>query len=324
MAKSKPCGRCGKIVTVTAKSREVPICQPCRRAVRTGSIPPSRRAACTSCGKAIWRSKTSADTPRCLECRRANPAPLQRKNPDGIEWDCVCCGKRCFRPPMKGQIPKYCSPRCAELSRYRALRTCGWCGVEYRPGDRRSTACCPPHGIWLSRYGAPPSSRELVHIPAAPVRWRSRFSDRKVDSPWWRVIVQGDCSWCGDSFTALSTTGNHRYCSDRCARRAAKADRRRRMGGFAVSLARRRRLYERDGWTCQICAEPTSREYVMGDPWSPTLDHIEPQSYALIPDHSDSNLRTAHAFCNAYRSDGVRTDEEVRKLALDRRQRVSA
>lgn len=271
-----------------------------------------KHTECSECGKTVQLSRTSATTPRCNECRRS-AAPSPRA--------CIDCGREFVR--RHGHICNTCtSARYRKRhgrKRYVATKRCGWCGQAFETTTNATTACCVTHGLWLTYNGAPPSSRELVHIPAAPVRWRSRFSDRKADSPWWRVIVQGNCSWCGDSFTALSTTGNHRYCSDRCARRAVKADRRRRMGGFAVSPARRRRLYERDGWTCQICAEPTSREYVMGDPWSPTLDHIEPQSYALIPDHSDSNLRTAHAFCNTYRSDGALTDEEVRSLALARR-----
>ena len=86
--------------------------------------------------------------------------------------------------------------------------------------------------------------------------------------------------------------------------------------------SRRRRLYERDGWMCRICGEATSRIYDEADPWSPTLDHIEPQSATLLPDHSDGNLRTAHALCNSIRSDGVLTDDEVRALALARRQEV--
>lgn len=216
MSKSKPCGRCGKVVAVTAKSMPVPICHSCRRAARAvGYIPPSRRGMCSDCGKVVQISKTSAATPRCLECRRANPALPQRKNPHGIEWVCGWCDKRCFRPPTKGQIPKYCSDLCQ------------WSAADAR-----------------------------------------------------RRLIRGE---------------------------------------FMVSVKRRRRLYERDGWTCLICGTATSDKWAADDPWSPTLDHIEPRSHSLIPDDSDANLRTAHALCNQQRGAAVRTDEEVRTIALGRR-----
>jgi len=175
-------------------------------------IPAGKRAYCSICGSAVWRSATSAAVQKCRPCRRANPAPRSvAKNPDGIEWACLWCGKRNFRPATRGQIPKYCDRRCAE-----ALRS-------YERGE------------------------------------------------------------------------------------------------FMVTRARRRRLYERDGWTCQICGLSTSCEWSHGDPWSPTLDHIEPRSSALIPDDSDDNLRTAHWVCNQLRGASIRTDEEVRTLALSRR-----
>lgn len=65
-------------------------------------------------------------------------------------------------------------------------------------------------------------------------------------------------------------------------------------------------IYERDGWVCQLCMEPTDRDLMSTDPrndWAPSLDHIEPQSHALIPDHSPANLRLAHRWCNSVRGD---------------------
>lgn len=62
-------------------------------------------------------------------------------------------------------------------------------------------------------------------------------------------------------------------------------------------------IYERDGWTCQLCMEPVDPALPPGDVWSATLDHIVPQSHMLIPDHSDDNLRLAHLWCNSVRGD---------------------
>lgn len=179
-------------------------------------IPPSRRGACSDCGKPVQIGSTSAAKPRCRECRRARPAPrVKRKNPNGLEWTCEHCGERCSRPPVRGQIPRFCGARC-----------------QLRAADERK--------------------RQL-------------------------------------------------------------------RGEFIVSTARRRRLYERDGWTCRICGEATSRKWSHDDWWSPTLDHIEPRSAALVPDDSDENLRMAHWLCNQLRGAAARTDDEVRALALARR-----
>lgn len=81
--------------------------------------------------------------------------------------------------------------------------------------------------------------------------------------------------------------------------------RREQRGRFAVPPSRRRRLYERDGWVCQLCFEPVDREAHYLDDWAPSLDHIIPQASTLVPDHSDANLRTAHRWCNAVRGDGT-------------------
>lgn len=79
-----------------------------------------------------------------------------------------------------------------------------------------------------------------------------------------------------------------------------------RRGRFSISRADRRALYERDGWTCQLCFELVDRFAHHLDPWAPTLDHIIPRSVAV--DDSASNLRTAHRWCNMILNDGRKYD----------------
>jgi len=107
--------------------------------------------------------------------------------------------------------------------------------------------------------------------------------------------VQGDCDYCGEVFTRKGMASG--YCSTKCRRKDKNVK--------WITSTRRLRLYERDNWTCQLCSEPVDRAADYLDDWAPTLDHIEPQSHALIPDHSDANLRTAHRWCNAVRGDGT-------------------
>jgi len=73
-----------------------------------------------------------------------------------------------------------------------------------------------------------------------------------------------------------------------------------------ISTKRRRSLYDRDGWVCQLCLEPVDPDLPSSDQWAATLDHIVPQSHAVFPDHSDGNLRLAHRWCNSVRGDDSR------------------
>lgn len=270
------------------------------------------------CGKNLRLGPTSGATPKCRSCRRR----------DGDWWQGSARPDVCQECPRPVLARGLCSTHYSYWHRARNGRKpyerqrppCNWCGVvhDLRPDGLTLVTEGLTHAQWAQHY--PPSmSTAVALIVREPVRWRSRFEPPRLTKPWWRVIVQGDCAWCGESFTAPSTTGVARYCSDRCVERAAQSASRRRRGRFTVSLRRRRRLHERDRWTCGICNEPTLRTFVQGDPWSPTLDHIEPQTHALIPDHSDANLRTAHALCNSLRGDGRLTDAEVRELVAERR-----
>lgn len=87
--------------------------------------------------------------------------------------------------------------------------------------------------------------------------------------------------------------------------------------GRWIKTADRLAIYERDSWTCQICDLPTMTEWVNGNHASPTLDHIIPQSHG--GSHSPENLRTAHALCNAIRTDRTEmTNDEIAALARGR------
>jgi hypothetical protein len=58
----------------------------------------------------------------------------------------------------------------------------------------------------------------------------------------------------------------------------------------------RLRVFERDEWTCHICAGPVDRELPNSDPMGPTLDHVVPLSAGGL--HSYKNVKLAHRRCN--------------------------
>lgn len=74
----------------------------------------------------------------------------------------------------------------------------------------------------------------------------------------------------------------------------------------------RRRVFERDGWRCQLCGKKTDRNATVPSPNAPVLDHIIP--LACGGDHSYVNTQTAHFSCNSLKGSGVLGDAEQLRL----------
>lgn len=68
-------------------------------------------------------------------------------------------------------------------------------------------------------------------------------------------------------------------------------------------------VFNRDGWTCQICFYAVSRYDEWPSPSSPTIDHIVPLSKG--GSHTYSNVRLAHHGCNAGKKDREAAMREV-------------
>ena len=64
----------------------------------------------------------------------------------------------------------------------------------------------------------------------------------------------------------------------------------------------RSKVYERDGWKCQLCGKALKRDAVVPHPKAPTLDHIIPLSKGGT--HEYANVQAAHFICNSIKSDG--------------------
>jgi hypothetical protein len=192
------------------------------------------------------------------------------QRPAKVNVECAACGKTCEKRPDPRRPRRYCSLRCRTDDQYRDVR-------EARPGT------------------------DLVHV--GPVWPRCDLPDRhpaRADVPKRkpRVFVSGPCSWCRELFTIIDQI-SARYCSKRC----LQAAQRERAGRFKVPGSVRLSVYERDGWICQLCFDSVDRDLPSSDIWSATLDHIVCQSWTDVPDHSPSNLRLAHRWCNSVRGD---------------------
>lgn len=107
------------------------------------------------------------------------------------------------------------------------------------------------------------------------------------------------CPWCNVEFRTPWI--GQVYCSHEC---RSKANRKRNPQAWTnwISTRRRRAIYERDGYICQLCGDPVDlTDDPQRGPLAPSLDHIIPRSKG--GGHESSNLRTAHRLCNALRGD---------------------
>jgi hypothetical protein len=94
-----------------------------------------------------------------------------------------------------------------------------------------------------------------------------------------------ECGDCGVEFVARDS--RKRYCSEDCWPSGKKVN---------ISPRRRRRIYQRDRWCCQLCGEKVDRRAKYTDR-APSIDHIIPRS--LHGTDEDENLQLAHRGCNS-------------------------
>lgn len=185
--------------------------------------------------------------------------------------ECATCSKPVYRSSTSAAAPRCRGCRRADLQH-----------GTYAMYKKRGCRCAECRAACASNartYAAMVKARDGVTPTQKirPARWKK-------------------CLDCGERIQGRSTST---YCGNCGAKR-----KRQRRPGYWISRARRLAIYDRDGWVCQLCGEPTRPDDSPDSRWYPTLDHIEPWALVLIPDHSDANLRCAHRGCNASRGVG--------------------
>ena len=133
------------------------------------------------------------------------------------------------------------------------------------------------------------------------------------------------CGECGAAFRGHYPR-SARYCSDECRGRAKRRRRAARLAAHECAnvgchnpqaqaglcnmhhlqrrrSTRRRYIFERDGWRCQLCGRAVRRDASWPHPKAPVVDHVIPR--AMGGGDEPSNLQCAHNVCNAVKSDGV-------------------
>lgn len=185
--------------------------------------------------------------------------------------DCLTCGVPLVRKPGGGRKPSYCSGTCrAAASNARAR-------IDGRFEQWRE----------VTNQRARVEERELV-CPVCAGTFHARSASRRYCSQ--------SCTNHAFSQRRQSTPEGRAYLKDR------KRERRARIKGAAiVETFAAVEIYERDQWTCGLCAQPIDPTLAHPDLMSASLDHIVP--LAKGGDHSRANVQAAHFLCNSIKGD---------------------
>ena len=229
-------------------------------------------ATCPKCGASFTWDDSRPGRPRkyCDGCRRVDTRRGRYVPRPPASGSCAECGESIGGSPLQ----KYCSSRCKWMARKRSD------GIP-------CTACGEPTG-WTRRSGKTDVTHKACsRQPCGTIAAYKRGCR---------------CAACRDA----NATAMREYAESRKRRDGVSlySQNRRSDGahGHFIPRAERLGIYERDGWVCQLCGHPVDPTLHFNDRMAATLDHVEPQSMALIPDHSPSNLRLAHRACNSRRN----------------------
>lgn len=191
--------------------------------------------------------------------------------------------------------------------------TCAHCGRDATV-TKTTSRYCSHQCFYDSRYGADRPREGYVGLTKSDCYARERKKTRRRRAQ--RTLEQaaagtkgagvwssGRCGRCGEHFTRHSTSEPTGYCSRRCRVRSAASLRRALRAGAQGRAVARWQIYERDRWTCHICGDPVDRNAKVPDLAAPVLDHVIP--IARGGSHTESNLKTAHFYCNSVKRDLV-------------------
>lgn len=213
-------------------------------------------------------------------------------------FECVQCGRVAQRKlggtnKSAGYANKYCSLDCrdtayraAALSRRLAANPCSSCFARY------CICCASP---FVTR------TQRRTCGPACAARAAGQAAHRATA----RTVV---CDECSASFCPLYGATHATLCGlcaearRRIHKRVQRLARKARQRGATVESVNPIRVFERDGWLCQICgiSTPRSKRGTYADD-APELDHII--ALARGGEHSYRNTQCACRRCNGLKSD---------------------
>lgn len=191
----------------------------------------------------------------------------------------LCCSRECG---FKWQAYKASSRRRIFYAVLRCL--CDECGRRFSARNGNQKICSPACGARRAERVRTEKCRQ-EHAPR-------RF----------------DCLECGSSHETVYGAPRSVFCSHQCARRnlkrAQRSAERARLRLASVEVVNPIKVFDRDGWRCQICKAKTPRR-LRGSYSSraPELDHIVPLAQGGL--HSYANVQCTCRSCNGTKSNRV-------------------
>lgn len=245
------------------------------------------------------------------------------------EYKRLTC-ERCSINFVNPRATKYCSKRCRDGTKqtrqeYReSMRTdaignfeCEHCGAMAYRGHSGTTgsknkfcsmACRTGHSVASKAAKKNNSDKLKAIIALAKSILRINEPEKlKADKA---ATLRPPCVVCGNDCGYVFGRSK-KYCSKECmrsteefkdARRAHKSKRKALMRGVHAEAFAPSKVFDRDGWKCQICgvSTPKSRRGTMHAN-APELDHITPLSKG--GHHTKANTQCACRSCNGWKSD---------------------
>lgn len=233
--------------------------------------------------------------------KRDMAAELARRKETAPEWECEHCGSTFRRHRHKKNAARFCSRECGF-----AAKSNVWVGPTVSSGLSAAamdfdvsfavTRCvCRQCGVRfngenLTDKWCSSECRRVAYVAA------NDNVDRSARP----------CAECGVDFCPEYGMKRRRFCSPPCAKRSGNRTKRKkeraRKRGATVETVDPNKVFDRDGWRCQLCGVKTPRKLRGTDkPNAPELDHIVP--LAKGGEHSYRNTHCACKACNAAKSD---------------------
>lgn len=298
----RPCAHCGTdILLVIAAGPPKRYCSDLCKSRANGKewVPAGEREFVCACCSASFKAERARKY--CSASCNWRAQTLKRypdsKKRHGSECVCRGCGKQYKnkRHNTDGQGSKYCSRQCAfaDIKTWHRedcdspgptctvhFKTCAHCAVSFTARNINTPVCSDACRKALA------NTKGLARNIA------------KCGSKMPRV-----CKCCSATFAPTYGDKRNLYCSDACAKRVARRVRgsdhrdRAKKAGVAYEPVNRIKVFDRDGWRCQICGKRTPRKRMGGQTTNaPELDHRVPLSKG--GGHLYSNVQCACRQCN--------------------------
>ena len=178
----------------------------------------------------------------------------------------------------------------------------------YQLRDAAERACAR---IGCGRSFAPKARQQRFCSPDCHNSYNNESRYQRV-----RAAMGRECHWCKAPYVPEVGLRQKHYCAEECrlaAFRASRSDcthrRRAKKFGCLYEPVSKRKVFERDGWRCQLCgiSTPAAKQGTQ-DADAPELDHIVPLSKG--GEHSYRNTQCACRQCN-----GAKSDKPIEEIA---------